>query len=284
MSDYIRINNRKIKKSSVIYRTINAINKLGPVLAPVLAPKKIDISNIQLNITALSARFDRFKILHISDIHPGAFTRYDYLKAVVSMANTLNPDIVVITGDFSDIDINEFTWSAELLATLQNKYGIYGVLGNHDMWNQPEKIVSTLADKGITILRNTAIPLQIQGETIYLVGVDDWKMGSPDLDTAMKSVPKDAKTILLSHNPDIISKKGSHNIDLVLAGHIHGGQWRFPLIGYPRIPSMYGLKHFVGLTYADKTRIYTNKGIGSTFIPFRINCPPEIALMTLRAR
>ena len=281
MKDYIRIFGRKIRRSSILYKTIRFVGKTGPITGPLLTNGKIDINRIDVPINNLPDAFNGLKLLHLSDIHAGDYIRPAYIKRIVKLSNELDPDIVFITGDFTETDPKHAPWAVEILATLKNKYGIFAVLGNHDIWNGDQEISKELAKNNIELLRNSNQPVSINNETLYVAGVDDYKFGEPNLAIAIKDIPESSVTILLSHHPDIVEQLNGKKIDLMLAGHMHGGQWILPFIGPPLVPTKFGMKHFSGMSKANDTYVYTSKGIGTTTVPLRINCPPEITLLTL---
>jgi len=259
------------------------MSRFGPQIGPLLAPKKVDLNTLTLEINRLPVGLNGLKILHLSDIHAGDFIRKDYLKKIVEMSNSLDPDIAVITGDFSETDPHHIDWCAELFSQLTQRYGIYGVLGNHDIWNGDDRITRVLESNNINILRNNNISLSVNNEIIYLSGIDDYKFGHYDLNKAFRDIPDDALHIFLSHHPDVIEQL-NRPVDLLLCGHIHGGQWDLPFLGVLYIPSKYGEKHAWGLSKYKETYIYTSRGIGATSIPLRINCPPEITLIILNKK
>lgn len=282
MKEYIRMFNKRVNRTSLIFKTVSFIAKTGPVVGPILEPKKFDTNLVEISIANLPAGLENLKLLHLSDLHASAYIRKPYLKKVVEIANSFDPDIVFITGDFTEIEYDDILWSSKILADLKNKFGIWGVLGNHDVCNGEDDITQCLGTYGINILRNENKCLTINNESLYIAGIDDYKFGKSDIDKAMENIPSDNVVIFLSHNPDAIEKLNGYKVDLQLSGHIHGGQWNLPFVGVLYIPSKLGKKHAWGLSKDNDTYIYTSRGIGSTTIPFRINCPPEIALLTLK--
>jgi predicted MPP superfamily phosphohydrolase len=283
MKDYIRIFGKKIKRSSIVYQTISFISRYGSVIGPLLASSKFEITKIEIPISGLPKKLQGLSLLHLSDIHAGEYIRKDFVEQVVLISNSLDPDIVFITGDFTEVDPSHIEWCAETLSQLSNHSGIYGVLGNHDIWNGDDFITNTLQKHGIQILRNQNISQTIFDEKIYISGIDDYKFGETNLSKAFDGIPDDKLHIFLSHHPDVVEKLDNSSVDLMLAGHIHGGQWNLPLVGVLYIPSKFGEKHAWGLSKHQNTYIYTSRGIGSTSIPLRINCPPEITLIILTA-
>ncbi|MEW5819594.1 MAG: metallophosphoesterase [Cyanobacteriota bacterium] len=284
MKDYIRIFGKKLYRSSLTYKFIRLVGKTGKITGPLLEPKKIDINKVDISINNLETALNGFKIILLSDIHAGDYIRPKYIDKIVSICNDLEPDIVVIAGDFTETGPEDIYWCAEKLSKIKTNLGIFAVLGNHDIWNGEEEISNALIKNQIIVLRNENKTISINNKEIIIAGVDDFKFGNCDIDKALKNVSPEKTTILISHNPDIIQNLGEYSINLLLCGHIHGGQWRFPIIGPLYIPSKLGKKHAWGLSSSGNTYVYTSKGVGSTSIPFRINCPPEVALITLTSK
>lgn len=272
---------RKIERKSFLYKAMRFLARIGPYVGPLLVPETFDITNIKISYNCLPPNLEGIKILHLSDIHAGDFIRKEYLLKLVDKCNKLDPDLVIITGDFTETEFDDIHWSSEILATINNKLGIYGVYGNHDIWNGKEDIGNLLATKNIKILNNKNTMLNYNDENFYLGGIDDYKFGDPDINLALTGIPEGGFTILMSHNPDAVELLDNYKVDLMLCGHMHGGQWRFPIIGAPYVPSKFKTKHYLGLSKSNDTYIYTTCGIGSTSIPIRINCNPEISLITL---
>ncbi|KJU85391.1 metallophosphoesterase [Candidatus Magnetobacterium bavaricum] len=167
--------------------------------------------------------------------------------------------------------------------------GIYGVLGNHDFWSgrdAVDTICRCFTDKiGVVWLRNKNVRIKRGAHSIYILGIDDYWERSCSLMDACKGIDIQAVKILLSHNPDInidieSSKK---KIDVVLAGHTHGGQVVFPFIGAPFLPSTLGQKYISGVVKDGVRQTYITTGVGNNMIPMRYNCPPEVAIITLKS-
>jgi predicted MPP superfamily phosphohydrolase len=281
MKDHIRIFGKKLKRSSIVYKIIRLFGKTGKITGPILEPKRFEINKVSVPIISLPPALEGFKIILLSDIHAGDYIRPRYIDKVIKHCNELEPDIVVIAGDFTETGPEDIYWCAEKLAQLSNKHGLYAVLGNHDSWNGEIEISEALIENNFRLLRNEHILLNINNEDLYIAGIDDYKFGNYDIKKALENIPPDKTTLFISHHPDVVQFLDDYNVSLMLSGHIHGGQWRFPFIGPLYIPSKFGEKHAWGLSERNGSYIYTSKGIGSTSIPFRINCPPEITLLTL---
>jgi predicted MPP superfamily phosphohydrolase len=249
---------------------------------------------LNLPLTRLPAALDGFSIAHLSDIHYDQVFSAVPLRKAVNMVNDFHPDLVVITGDFVTIPVfsdylhNEKRGAdtaeaaAQALSQIRARRGVFAVLGNHDHDSDPDRVIAALAAKGIQMLRNHSVPIEAAGARLWLSGVDDVLVGKPDLDLTLKGIPGDEPVVLLSHEPDFADRAAKYPIDLQLSGHSHGGQIRLPLVGALFLPDL-ARKYPWGLRTIGRLTLYTNVGLGTVRIPARLNCPPEITLITLRA-
>jgi len=242
--------------------------------------ERFAVSQERIWLDALPGLFSGLHVVQLSDIHHGLFLPKEWLAEAVQQTNHLDPDIVALTGDFVSYSRSNIEPAAEALGRLRARFGVFAVLGNHDFRVGAEAVASALGRHGIEILRNRHVPLRLGGESLYLAGVDDYGYGA-DLRRAMRGVPRDAATVLLAHNPRIISSAARHGVSLVLAGHTHGGQVNLPLIGtvYGRSPER--LRYKIGWDRLATTQIYVSRGIGTIVLPWRWRCPPEITHLEL---
>jgi predicted MPP superfamily phosphohydrolase len=184
-------------------------------------------------------------------------------------------------GGFKD---EHFRSCIEELSRLKAPLGQYCVLGNHDFWSGPAvtaKLAQGIGQAGFRLLRNESARIE---EGLYLCGVDDYWEKSYNFTAAMEKAPADACRILLSHNPDVnedVDARGE-TADFIISGHTHGGQIVFPFIGAPFLPSAFGQKYRAGLVKDGPRYTYTTRGLGVFFVPVRLNCPPEVTLITLK--
>jgi len=231
-------------------------------------------------LDALPNAFDGLRVVQISDIHHGLFLPKEWLVEAVRQANRLNPDVIALTGDFVTYSRRNIGPAAEILGRLRASYGVYAVLGNHDFRVDAEAVTQALRRQHIDVLRNRHTDLGFGGESLYLVGVDDYGYGA-DVRRAMKGIPKGAATVLLAHNPRIISLASRNGVSLVLSGHTHGGQVNIPLLGtvYGRSPQR--LRYKIGWDRLGATQIYVSRGIGTIVLPWRLRCPAEITSLEL---
>jgi predicted MPP superfamily phosphohydrolase len=154
------------------------------------------------------------------------------------------------------------------------------ILGNHDHWNDAHIVEGALHDRGITVLRNNAVPLERGRGRIWIAGIDDALVQAADLGKALSDVPTSETTILLAHEPDFADYATRFPVDLQLSGHSHGGQVRLPGIGAVVLPAM-AEKYPLGLNRVGALQVYTNRGLGVINPPVRFLCPPEVTFVTL---
>lgn len=246
---------------------------------------------IEIPLARLPKAFDGFRIVHMSDFHFEHHFSEVPIRKAAEIVNGLKPDLVALTGDFVTVPVFEtrnrirkaaltVTPCAEILAGINAPK--YGILGNHDVIADAYRIVRALQNHGIPVLRNHSVPLERGSDRIWLVGIDDLLRGSPDLGQALQPVPPDEATILMAHEPDTADQASFARVDLQLSGHSHGGQIWIPGIGAPWLPPL-ARKYPRGLYKIRDLTLYTNIGIGTIRAPIRINCPPEITLITLRS-
>lgn len=206
------------------------------------------------------------------------------------MVNDLRPDLIVLTGDFVSEPLHRGDRKkaaaasepcAELLRQMRARHGSWAVLGNHDVMTDANRIITSLQQQGIHVLVNHSIAIEHNGGRFWLGGIDDAMERSPDLDGTLRKIPSDEPVVLLAHEPDYADHAARYPVDLQLSGHSHGGQIRLPLLPPLFLPPLarkyvWGLYEIAGLT------LYTNPGLGTVNIPVRMNCPPEITLLTIR--
>jgi uncharacterized protein len=231
-------------------------------------------------LSDLPEGFRGFRILQLSDIHHSLFVPLDQVAAVVDLSNRLKPDLVALTGDFVTYSRSSIEPVAEILGGLRARSGVVAVLGNHDFRVGADAVERALRRQRIQVLRNRHRLLQRRGATLYLAGVDDYGYGA-DLGQAMRGIPEDAPTILLAHNPRLVTAAACRGIGLVLSGHTHGGQVNLPLLGtvYGRSPEQMRFK--MGWDRLGATQIYVSRGIGTIVLPLRWRCPAEVPLLEL---
>ena len=254
-----------------------------------IARHELDIVQRPIAIRNLPASFAGLRIVQISDLHLDEFTEPFFLERVIRHVNQLAADVVLITGDFVTLGDSTFfdaTHSihrcAEMVSTITCPLR-YAILGNHDVGVGAAQVVRALHDNGIPVLVNQFLPIERGSDRIWLCGVDDPATSRPDLDLAIPSHP-DGPVILMAHEPDYAKNVMGHPraglIDLMLSGHSHGGQVRLPF-GGPLILPPFGRIYPEGYYRLNQMQLYVNRGIGTVGVPFRLNCPAEITVITL---
>lgn len=245
----------------------------------------LEVEDIEIAIPGLPTALDGFRIVQLSDFHLYPHTRLELIRKAVEESNLLKPDLAVLTGDFVLSTAQAIDDLAPVLASLNPRLGIFAILGNHDYWQGADVVTRGLETAGIPLLINRGVTLAHQNAAFHLAGVDDIWSGRPDLDAALAGATGDATgdtpVILLAHEPDFADRVAADGrVDLQLSGHSHGGQVRLPFLGAPFLPP-YGRKYDLGHYTIGKMQLYTNRGLGVT-APIRLNCPPEVTLITLR--
>ena len=248
-----------------------------------IEPGLLTVEHVQIPLKNLKPALEGFKIVHMSDIHLHPFTQLEFVQKAVGMASALQPDLVVLSGDYVTKGADSIFELAPALAALNPTYGIFAALGNHDLWTNAAVIRTGLEQAGLPVLVNEGVALSVGKEILYLAGVDDSWSGRPDLELALAKLPAGAPAILLAHEPDLADTFAlDGRVSLQLSGHSHGGQIRLPGLGAPILPPL-GRKYDQGLFRVQDMWVYTTRGIGLTPVPIRLNCPPEITEITLVA-
>ena len=247
-----------------------------------LEPRHVVVERKTIAINDLPDAFDGFRICQITDVHHGPFTGLGFIKEVVEKVNSLNPGLVVLTGDYVDHSSKYIVPAVSALCRLKSSNGVLAVLGNHDHWMDAKLTQEVFNRYNVPVITNSHKLIEIKDKAICVAGVGDLMEDSQDLKAAFYGVPADIPRILLSHNPDYAeSMPASERVDLVLAGHTHGGQVRMPFSIAPITMSMYGQKYAGGLVRSASGQVYVSRGIGVVGLPVRFNCPPEITIITL---
>ena len=227
--------------------------------------------------------FNGKKIVFVSDIHHGPNFSRARVQSLVKHVNDLKPDIILLGGDY--IEGAKYALACfEELKNLNAPLGKFGVLGNHDHWENEVDVREGMKSAGIKILDNKAQWITIKGGGIKIGGVGDMYADNQNIKPTVNDVQEEDFVILLSHNPDYVEEIKNYKVDIVLSGHTHGGQ--VTLFGQwaPVIPSNYGQKYRVGEVRTDYTKVYISRGIGSTGIPIRFFSRPEVTVFNLKKK
>ncbi|MGP4109272.1 metallophosphoesterase [Virgibacillus sp. L01] len=251
-----------------------------------IEPTMLDINQQILSSSKIPKSFNNFKIIQFSDTHIGYHYSLDQFAELVKTINAQNPDIIVFTGDLVDKP-HTYNWNNELIKTLRKlkaNHGKYWIYGNHDHGGYGTDIVKDVMDKAeFHLLKNSYTSIKINNEEIALAGIDDVMLGNPDLEKTLANSDPNLFTLLLAHEPDFADTTVHFPVDVQLSGHSHGGQVRLPFIGHLYTP-MYAEKYVQGkhILQNEKLTLYVNRGLGTTRLPYRFLCKPEIHTFTLR--
>ncbi|MGA9670171.1 MAG: metallophosphoesterase [Terracidiphilus sp.] len=266
----------------------------------------LEITRRDVVLPGLSHVFDGMRIAQISDIHMDVFTEPLFLRHVIDEVNRLQPDAVLLTGDYVTEKFVPNRYSSKKFIAHEEKFAIgaawqcanmlrdlkcrsiYAILGNHDHSIGADQVSEALADNGITMLTNACLPIERNGNRFWLAGLDDPVLGNPNADLAIPPSIRNLASepvVLMCHAPDyvdtLLTHPASKTVALMLSGHTHGGQVRLPLIGFLHLPEL-GKKYVEGWFRFGGLQLHVNRGIGTLGLPIRFNCPPELTVVTLR--
>jgi predicted MPP superfamily phosphohydrolase len=289
----VDVERRSFLKKSMAVATVAPFAVSG--YGVVIGPRRFEVEHFQLPMDGLSSDLSQLTIAQLTDIHVGPFMPKEELLAYVEAVNRLKPDLVALTGDFVAASPTEVVPCVEALAELKARLGVFACLGNHDFYARAaDDLARLLEESGIRVLRNDAVAIPTGNSSIQLLGIEDLRVGEPDLPRALQMARKaDGEVrVLLSHRPEIFPEAARKGIDIVLSGHYHGGQIKLaPRPGAFSIASLItpyaeGLFHLQRSEDARKdgkgALLFVSRGIGITGLPVRVNCSPQIAHLTLK--
>jgi predicted MPP superfamily phosphohydrolase len=230
-----------------------------------------------LFLPRLPAAWEGLTLLHLTDLHFHGTPDRDYFRVVMDRCAEWRPDLVVLTGDIVDSPTHH-RWILPLLGRLRWNVAALAILGNHDHYVDVVPVRRRLRRLGIHVLENSWMPLEVRGEPMTVIGTEyPWLRPQADL----RGCPEGVFRLCLSHTPDNIAWARAHAIDLMLSGHVHGGQVRFGPIGSILVPSGYGRRYDQGTFDEPPTLLHVGRGLSGEH-PLRYDCRPEVTLLTLR--
>lgn len=242
-------------------------------------PFMVQATRSDVIVPQLPPELEGLKVAQLTDTHRGNLTPDAVIREAVRLAVAWEPDLVVLTGDYVRWDIVDAGPMAQMLTPLKPRLGMVGVLGNHD-YLYPDAIARKLTEiAGVKMLRNDAMEI---APGFWIAGIEDTLEGKVDVARALRRIPQEAGFLFLTHNPTGVSLV-QQRACIALAGHTHGGQFRCPGVTPHFPPGMAGFAQIEGWGSYGKARLYISRGIGCTAYPLRINCPPELTLLTLRS-
>ena len=235
----------------------------------------LEVTRATVPVVALPPALAGLRIGLVTDIHRSLFVSHDDVARAVSSLMAEKPDLIVLGGDYVTYGDREYVAPvAEALAPLAAPNGVYGILGNHD---DDHDMPAALSRNGVQMLKDARTRLTIRNETLDLVGIRFWTKRHADLAALTRGAAP--MTILLAHDPRRLTEAAALNVPLLLSGHTHGGQIVLPGLGpiaAQKFPVVAGVGH------RGRTALFVSRGVGTIYVPVRINCPPEVALLTLQ--
>ena len=240
----------------------------------------IEVTRHEVAIDNLPASFEGYRIAFLTDTHVASFMRRDLYRQVVEQVGRFDPDLILLGGDFVTWERHIPLMTEVLLTGLEARDGVYAVLGNHDYWTNPNAVVAAMSARGVQFIVNRSVAIRRGDDVISVAGIDEVYRGHPDLDAAFARVDPHVPCIAVSHHPDIIDRLEERHIDLVVCGHTHGGQIRFPFFGSVVVPSKHEARYASGFHRVGNVLLYVSRGVGA-IPPIRILCRPEVATFTL---
>ena len=292
----------RLKFFSQLAVTFTVIPAVGLIYGIVRGAYKYRVHQVKVPSPKIPAGFDGFKIVQLSDIHTGSFSDTKALNRAFDLVMAEKPDLILFTGDLVNNHSDETNGFVETFQRLKAPFGVYSVLGNHDYgdyveWENAEQKRANLerlkriqAECGWRILMNEHVALEKNGDTIALLGIENWggNMRFPKYGK-MSEAHKDTATfpfrILMSHDPSHWEQEVQPNypdVDLTLSGHTHGMQMGIEIPGFKWSPSQYFYKQWAGLYKSGEQFLYVNRGLGFLGYPGRLGIWPEITVMELQ--
>jgi predicted MPP superfamily phosphohydrolase len=235
----------------------------------------LGLTRVTAPVSELPAGLSGLRIGLMTDVHRSRWVSEDAVIRAVSLMMSSRPDLIVLGGDYVTWGDRQYVGaSAEALGGLSAEHGVFAILGNHD---DDHDMPKALAARRVQVLRDARTRLVIRGEAIELAGIRFWTKRPSDIATVLRGA-KDP-VVLLAHDPRRLTEAAALNVPLVLSGHTHGGQVVLPGIGAVAARKFPVVS---GIARRDRTTLFVSRGIGTVYVPVRINCPPEVVLLTLQ--
>jgi uncharacterized protein len=285
----MRIFRIQIKKR--LAYALGIIFALGLILGVwsfIIEPNQLVVRHQTVLLANWPSSLNGFRIAAMSDIHAGSpFIDVAKLQEIVVRTNAAKPDLIVLLGDFMVTDplywrVIDPEVTAEALKGLEAPAGVYVVLGNHDWVYDGIRVRRAFENAGMKVLDNEASQIGYGDRSLWLVGLADILTRPQQIDTTVNKVPFGEPIIAITHGPDIFPGVPK-NVNLTIAGHTHGGQVNFPVLGPLVVPSKYGQRYASGLVQEDGKVLFVTTGIGTSLIPVRFRVPPEISILTINS-
>ncbi|MGE0681518.1 MAG: metallophosphoesterase [Candidatus Binatia bacterium] len=282
----------RLARSPLAHRVFSTLLLLGApgvgAYAYFVEPTWLRVRRLTLPIKGLPLNLDGLRLVQVSDLHVGSAIPHQFLRKVIATTKALDPDLVVLTGDYVHTRPDDVTEVTLLLQNLRASMGVFAVLGNHDYAiNYPgdpgipgveDMVIAALERAGVQVLRNDWLPVGGGKQSLALLGIDELLSGRAQV-VPLDTLPSDSPRLVLCHNPDIIPFLAGHDFDLLLCGHTHGGQIRIPPFP-PPFTATRNRRFWAGLFQDEHRRIFVSRGIGYTWRA-RLASRPECVCITL---
>lgn len=247
-------------------------------------PYRPQVDRIEIPLPLGSEGLAGMRIGFITDTHVGPFISLDDLQRALDLVAAESPDLLLLGGDYVSESPRYIAETAERFGALAKRLplGAYGVLGNHDYSISGRYAIEAFRANGIPLLRNDVAEVRYGDASIWIAGIDDTLLGSPDPAGTLAKAPAGAPKLALWHEPHFAEQAAAAGAFAQLSGHTHGGQVRLPAIGPLGLP-IHGHRNVIGLSDVNGMPVYTSRGVGIYRPPVRVNCPPEVTIVTLVA-
>ena len=281
------------RKKKLIWLAVVAVVLIVLVVWIAWGNTALELNTYTISSSNLPESFDGYRIAHVSDLHNAEMGKDN--EKLLAMLRDADPNIIAITGDIIDSRNTDIEVALQFVQGAVKIAPCYYVTGNHEARvNEYGELKAGMEAAGVTVLEDAEAEISLEGQTITLIGVNDPSYQTDylfgDSETVMNTkleelhTGEDGFTILLSHRPELFGTYVAHDVDLVLSGHAHGGQFRLPFIGGLVAPNQgFFPEYDAGLYTKDNTHMLVSRGIGNSLLPFRINNCPEVILIELQA-
>ena len=240
------------------------------------ARHQLELTRQTIDVSGFPAALSGFRIGLLTDIHRSRWVSHEDVRHAVATLMAERPDLIVLGGDYvTRADRQYVAPSADALAPLSAPNGVFAILGNHD---DDHEMPAALAKNGVEVLKDARTHLTVNGEGLDLAGIRYWTRRPADIATVVRDAA--GPVILLAHDPRRLTEAAALNVPLVLSGHTHGGQVVLPIVGAVAAQKF---PVAAGIARRGRTTMFVSRGIGTIYVPVRVNCPPEVAILTLRA-
>ena len=239
------------------------------------ARHRIQVTREELLVSGWPEALSGLRVGFISDLHRSATVSHEMIATAVSILMAESPDLIILGGDYVTNRDRRFVQpAADALAGLSAKAGVFAVLGNHDEERDMTPVLTAL---GFSVLRDSRTQITIRGETVELAGLRYWTRRMQDVTRVIRGASPNL--ILIAHTPNRLIEAAALSVPLMLSGHTHGGQIVLPGLG---AVAARDFPVVAGSARRENTTVFVTRGVGTVYVPVRINCPPEVALLTLR--